>query len=92
MRCIIPNDRGFTWRYKWFRDFQQLSYVGEELSLLNAKLKDSGKYQCRGVADTHLGDLESLLSLPVEITVDGKILPFFLFIFEINKTLNSLLS
>ncbi|XP_028274857.1 high affinity immunoglobulin epsilon receptor subunit alpha-like [Parambassis ranga] len=71
MRCSIPDDRWSTLRYKWFRDFQQLSYFGEELSLWNAKLNDSGKYQCRGVADTQLGDLDSVLSLPVEITVDG---------------------
>ncbi|KAG8001965.1 Rab5 GDP/GTP exchange factor [Nibea albiflora] len=71
LRCSTPNDHRSTWSYLWFKGSEELPQRGEHLVLWKAHIKDSGKYYCKGVRDTAVGNIYTLLSLPVDIIVDG---------------------
>lgn len=71
LRCSIPGGHRSTWNYLWFRGSDQLPQTGEEFSLWNANVRDSGKFSCQGVRDSLVGDIHTLRSLPVEINIDG---------------------
>uniref|UniRef100_A0A673BBT9 Ig-like domain-containing protein n=1 Tax=Sphaeramia orbicularis TaxID=375764 RepID=A0A673BBT9_9TELE len=71
LRCSIPDNYNFTWRYLWFRGSKQLPQNGENIVLWNANIKESGKYYCQGFRNSIVGKIHTLKSLPVEITVDG---------------------
>ncbi|XP_010736484.3 Fc receptor-like A [Larimichthys crocea] len=71
LRCSIPDDHRSTWSYLWFKESEQLPQRGEHLVLWKAHIKDSGKFYCKGVRDTAVGNTYTLLSLPVDINVDG---------------------
>ncbi|AWO98923.1 putative high affinity immunoglobulin epsilon receptor subunit alpha [Scophthalmus maximus] len=52
LRCSIPDVHRFTWNYQWFRGSEQLAQSGDQLVLWKARVKDSGKFYCRGVRDS----------------------------------------
>lgn len=88
LRCSVPDGNRSTWSYLWFRGSEQLPQSGEHLVLWKARVQESGKYYCQGLRDTAVGDIRTQLSLPVEITVDGR----SLFISTIRNLLNSPMS
>ncbi|XP_060929232.1 high affinity immunoglobulin gamma Fc receptor I-like [Limanda limanda] len=71
LRCSVPDPHGSRWDHQWFHGPEQLVQTGRQLVLWKASVKDSGKYYCRGVRDTAVGNIYTLHSLPVEINVDG---------------------
>ncbi|XP_030600199.1 high affinity immunoglobulin epsilon receptor subunit alpha-like isoform X2 [Archocentrus centrarchus] len=71
LRCSVTDQYRTTWSYLWFRGSEELSQTGEELSLWNAKIQDSGKYYCQGIRATKIGKMHTIQSLPVEISVNG---------------------
>uniref|UniRef100_A0A3Q0S9C5 Ig-like domain-containing protein n=1 Tax=Amphilophus citrinellus TaxID=61819 RepID=A0A3Q0S9C5_AMPCI len=71
LRCSVTDQYRTTWSYLWFRGSEELSQTGEELSLWNAKIQDSGKYYCQGIRATKIGKIHTIQSLPVEINVNG---------------------
>lgn len=73
LKCRIPDIHNTAWGYLWYRGSEKLPHFGEYFSLWNAHIKESGKYYCQGQRDTVVGKVHTLQSVPVEITVDGKI-------------------
>uniref|UniRef100_A0A3B4ZV27 Ig-like domain-containing protein n=1 Tax=Stegastes partitus TaxID=144197 RepID=A0A3B4ZV27_9TELE len=71
LRCSILGDGRSVWNYLWFRGAEQLPYSGQEFSLWNAEVKESGKFSCQGERDTAIGSIHTAQSQPVEIHVDG---------------------
>ncbi|XP_062242602.1 Fc receptor-like A isoform X1 [Platichthys flesus] len=71
LRCSVPDPHGSRWDHEWFKGSEKLVQTGEPLVLWKMRVKDSGKYYCRGVRDTAVGNIYTLQSLPVEINVDG---------------------
>nr|XP_046245205.1 uncharacterized protein LOC124059340 [Scatophagus argus] len=71
LKCSVSDPHRSTWEYVWFTGSEQPLHTGEQLFLWKVRVKDSGKYYCRGVRDTVVGKIHTLQSLPVEITVDG---------------------
>ncbi|XP_071352929.1 Fc receptor-like A [Trachinotus anak] len=71
LRCSIPDIHNSRWDYLWFRGSEQLTQTGEYFVLWNAGVRDGGKFYCKGVRDTAVGNIYTLQSLPVEINVDG---------------------
>lgn len=72
LRCSIPDDHRSAWDIRWFRGSEQLAQNREYLTLWKATVKEGGKFYCQGVRETVVGNIHTLLSLPVEINVDGK--------------------
>lgn len=74
LRCSIPDAYMTTWSFLWFRGSNQLPQTGETIRLWNVNVKESGKFSCQGARETDVGTIKTKLSLPVEISVDGRIL------------------
>lgn len=73
LRCVVPvTPYKSTWSYTWYNGPEQLSQFGQDLILWNIKTKKSGKYYCQGSRHTSVQDIATIQSLPVEISVDGK--------------------
>ncbi|KAK5929443.1 hypothetical protein CgunFtcFv8_010672 [Champsocephalus gunnari] len=70
LKCSVPDVRS-SWSHLWFRGSEQLPQRGQHLILWEMKVQESGKYYCKGVRDSHVGDVITLQSLPLEINVDG---------------------
>lgn len=73
LRCSIPDPYQSTWRYLWFKGSEELQHHEKELIIWRARIIDSGKFYCKGVKDTVVGQLHTNQSLPVEIFVDGEV-------------------
>ncbi|KAL3057443.1 hypothetical protein OYC64_007840 [Pagothenia borchgrevinki] len=70
LKCSVPDVRS-SWSHLWFRGSEQLPQHGQHLILWKMKIQESGKYYCEGVRDSQVGDIKTLQSLPLEISVDG---------------------
>ncbi|TNN80366.1 High affinity immunoglobulin epsilon receptor subunit alpha [Liparis tanakae] len=71
LKCSIPDIHKFSWHYLWFRGSEKLPQSREHLHLWKAKVQDSATFYCQGVRDTQIGQIYTLLSMPLEINVDG---------------------
>ncbi|XP_023261130.1 high affinity immunoglobulin gamma Fc receptor I-like [Seriola lalandi dorsalis] len=71
LKCVIPDVYMSTWSYLWYRGSELLPQTEEYFVLWNAGVKDGGKFYCKGARDTAVGNIYTLQSLPVEISVDG---------------------
>ncbi|XP_044057909.1 Fc receptor-like protein 5 isoform X2 [Siniperca chuatsi] len=71
LKCSIPDVHKSSWDYLWFRGSEELPQIGEHLFLWKANVKESGKFYCQGVRDTAVGNIYTLQSLPLEISIDG---------------------
>lgn len=60
-----------TWTYIWHHGTQQLPHFEELLIILDINTRQSGKYYCQAIRDTSVQDIPTLLSVPVELKVDG---------------------
>ncbi|CAG6002203.1 unnamed protein product [Menidia menidia] len=69
--CSVPVSYKSGWTFWWFRGSEKLPQTGQNLTLWNVNLNESGKYSCQGLRDSLLGTRKTLKSLPVEIDVDG---------------------
>ncbi|KAM7413017.1 hypothetical protein PAMA_020416 [Pampus argenteus] len=71
LRCRVVDEYRSVWDILWFKGSEQLPQSMEYLTLWKPDVKESGKYYCQGVRNTVVGNIHTLLSLPVEIDVDG---------------------
>ncbi|KAM8853066.1 low affinity immunoglobulin gamma Fc region receptor III-B-like [Synchiropus picturatus] len=71
LRCQVLDDYNSAWSIQWFRDLQLLPREGDVLYLRRVSVEANGKYSCRGVRGTDLGNLYTKSSPPVEVQVDG---------------------
>ncbi|XP_035536620.1 basement membrane-specific heparan sulfate proteoglycan core protein-like isoform X2 [Morone saxatilis] len=71
LTCHILDIHKSNWDYLWFKESEQLTQHGKHLTLWKTKVKDTGKYYCQGTRDTAVGNIQTLKSQPLEISVDG---------------------
>ncbi|CAJ1065347.1 Fc receptor-like protein 5 isoform X2 [Xyrichtys novacula] len=72
LKCSVPDDvNQSSWSFSWFKGSELLPQTGKDLILWKVKVQDSGTFYCQGEKSSMIGNIHTLQSLPVEISVDG---------------------
>lgn len=81
LTCDVPADPSPLWTFKWFFNGNPLT-ESKSYSIWKARVLQSGNYTCSGDRESELsltGFMESQLSAPLRIDIDGKVRSNYLY-------------